>query len=91
MQRELILRVNKYVSAYLHIAVLKRGEVCPMPYAHGGLCPRRPMPYARRNMLLRKAIVRLEERTNNLYILAGEAIEIEIYPNRQWRYSDEPT
>ena len=42
-------------------------------------------------MLLRKAIVRLEERTNNLYILAGEAIEIEIYPNRQWRYSDEPT
>ena len=24
-----------------------------MPYAHGGLCP---MPYARRNMLLRKAI-----------------------------------
>ena len=25
-----------------HIAVLKRGEVCPMPYA---LCP---MPYARR-------------------------------------------
>ena len=34
----------------LTIAVLKRREVCPMPYA---LCP---MPYARRNMLLRKAI-----------------------------------
>ena len=36
-------------------------------------------------------IVRLEERTNNLYILAGEAIEIEIYPKGQWRYSDEET
>jgi hypothetical protein len=34
-------------------------------------------------------IVRLDERTNNLYILAGETIEIEIYPNWQWRYSDE--
>jgi hypothetical protein len=28
-------------------------------------------------------IVRLDERTNNLYILAGETIEIEIYPNGQ--------
>jgi hypothetical protein len=36
-------------------------------------------------------IVRLDERTNNLYILAGEAIEIVIYPNGQWRYSDEQT
>ena len=36
-------------------------------------------------------IVRLDERTNNLYILVGEAIEIEIYPNGQWRYSDEQT
>jgi hypothetical protein len=26
-------------------------------------------------------IVRLDERTNNLYILAGEAIEIEFDPN----------
>ena len=86
MQRELILRVNKYVSAYLHIAVLKRREVCPMPYA---LCPS-PM-HVGYLMLLKKAIVRLEERTNNLYILAGEAIEIEIYPNGQWRYSDEQT
>jgi len=36
-------------------------------------------------------IVRLDERINNLYILAGETIEIEIYPNGQWRYSDEQT
>ncbi|WP_445173007.1 hypothetical protein [Microcoleus sp.] len=34
------------------IAVLKRGEVCPMPYAHGGLCPMH-VGYL---MLLRKAI-----------------------------------
>ena len=40
-------------------------------------------------MYQRIYIVRLDERTNNLYILAGETIEIEIYPNRQWRYSDE--
>ncbi|WP_445305144.1 MULTISPECIES: DUF6888 family protein [unclassified Microcoleus] len=26
-----------------------------------------------------------------MYILAGETIEIEIYPNGQWRYSDEQT
>jgi hypothetical protein len=36
-------------------------------------------------------IVRLDERTNNLYILAGETIDIEIYANGQWRYSDEQT
>jgi len=36
-------------------------------------------------------IVRLDERTNNLYSLAGETIEIEIYPNGQWRSSDEQT
>ena len=36
-------------------------------------------------------IVRLDERTNNLYILAGEAIEIEFDPNGQWIYSDEQT
>jgi hypothetical protein len=36
-------------------------------------------------------IVQLDERTNNLYIGAGETIEIEIYPNGQWRYSDEQT
>ena len=30
------------------IAVLKRGEVCPMPTEAYALCPRRPMPYARR-------------------------------------------
>ncbi|WP_445301062.1 DUF6888 family protein [Microcoleus sp. D2_18a_B4] len=35
--------------------------------------------------------MRLDERTNNVYILAGETIEIEIYSNGQWRYSDEPT
>ncbi len=45
-----------------------------MPYA---LCPMH-VGYL---MLLKKAIVRLEERTNNLYILAGEAIEIEFDPN----------
>jgi len=68
----------------LHIAVLKqvRYALCPMPYA---LCPMH-VGYL---MLVRKAIVRLDERTKNLYILAGETIEIEIYPNRQWRYSDE--
>ena len=84
MQPKLILRVNKYVSSYLHIAVLKqvRYALCPMPYA---LCPMH-VGYL---MLVRKAIVRLDERTKNLYILAGETIEIEIYPNRQWRYSDE--
>jgi hypothetical protein len=58
MQPKLILRVNKYVSSYLHIAVLKqvRYALCPMPYA---LCPMHvstysgsqasevcPMPYA---------------------------------------------
>jgi len=35
------------IATHLHIAVLKRGEVCPrrpMPYAHGALGPRRPMP-----------------------------------------------
>jgi hypothetical protein len=30
-----------------HIAVLKRGEVGPMPYAHGGLCPMPTEAYAR--------------------------------------------
>ena len=29
----------KIIDFGLSIAVLKRGEVCPMPYAHGGLCP----------------------------------------------------
>ena len=36
-------------------------------------------------------IVRVDKRTNNLYILVGEAIEIEIYPNGQGRYSDKQT
>ncbi|WP_445302224.1 DUF6888 family protein [Microcoleus sp. F4-D5] len=33
-------------------------------------------------------IVRLDERTNNLYILDRKTIEREIYPNGPWRYSD---
>ena len=38
-----ILRFRlSYILEIAYIAVLKRGEVCPMPYA---LCP---MPYARR-------------------------------------------
>lgn len=36
-------------------------------------------------------IVRIDERTSYVYILAGENIEIEIYPNGQWRYSNEQT
>ncbi|WP_445300915.1 DUF6888 family protein [Microcoleus sp. BR0-C5] len=47
--------------------------------------------YELTNMYQPIYIVRLDERTNNVYILAGETIEIEIYPNGQWRYSDEQT
>jgi hypothetical protein len=32
------------------------------------------------------AIVRMDERTKNLFILAGDTIEIEVYRNRLWRY-----
>ncbi|WP_445302355.1 MULTISPECIES: DUF6888 family protein [unclassified Microcoleus] len=45
--------------------------------------------YELTNMYQPIYIVRLDERTNYLYILAGETIEIEIYPNGQWRYCDE--
>lgn len=31
-------------------------------------------------------LVRLDERTGNLFILAGDNIEIEIYPNGFWRF-----
>ena len=32
------------------------------------------------------AIVRMDERTKNLFILAGDTIEIEVYRNGLWRY-----
>jgi hypothetical protein len=32
------------------------------------------------------AIVRMDERTHNLFILAGDTIEIEVYRNGLWRY-----
>jgi hypothetical protein len=32
------------------------------------------------------AIVRMDERTKNLFILAGDSIEIEVYRNGLWRY-----
>jgi hypothetical protein len=31
-------------------------------------------------------IVRIDERTKNVFILAGEDIQIEIYPNGYWRF-----
>ncbi|WP_390610029.1 DUF6888 family protein [Acaryochloris marina] len=31
-------------------------------------------------------VVRLDERTGNVFILAGDNIEIEIYPNGRWRF-----
>ena len=31
-------------------------------------------------------IVRLDERTGNVFILAGDNIEIEIYRNGRWRF-----
>ncbi|WP_442941169.1 DUF6888 family protein [Nostoc sp.] len=31
-------------------------------------------------------IVRIDERTKNLFFLAGEENIIEIYPNGKWRY-----
>ena len=31
-------------------------------------------------------IVRIDERTGNLFILAGENIQIEIYKNGYWRF-----
>jgi hypothetical protein len=31
-------------------------------------------------------VVRLDERTQNVFILAGDNIEIEIYPNGLWRF-----
>ncbi|WP_408648759.1 MULTISPECIES: DUF6888 family protein [Tumidithrix] len=31
-------------------------------------------------------MVRLDERTGNVFILAGDNIEIEIYPNGRWRF-----
>lgn len=36
-------------------------------------------------------LVRFDERTSNIYILAGEEIEIEIDPDGEWRYANEPT
>nr|WP_265579704.1 hypothetical protein [Plectonema radiosum] len=34
-------------------------------------------------------MVRLDERTGNAIILAGEEIVIEIYPNGNWRFVNE--
>jgi len=31
-------------------------------------------------------VVRLDERTGNVFILAGDNIEIEIYRNGRWRF-----
>ncbi|MFM7440613.1 MAG: DUF6888 family protein [Snowella sp.] len=31
-------------------------------------------------------IVRLDERTGNIFLLAGEENLVEIYPNGKWRY-----
>jgi hypothetical protein len=31
-------------------------------------------------------VVRLDERTGNVFILAGDSIEIEIYRNALWRF-----
>ena len=32
------------------------------------------------------SIVRLDERTGNVFILAGDNIQIEIYPGGDWRF-----
>jgi hypothetical protein len=34
-------------------------------------------------------LVRLDERTKNVFLLAGDEIEIEIFPNGEWSYIDE--
>jgi hypothetical protein len=31
-------------------------------------------------------LIRIDERTGNIFILAGEENIIEIYPNGKWRY-----
>jgi hypothetical protein len=34
-------------------------------------------------------LVRLDERTKNIFLLAGDENEIEIFPNGEWSYIDE--
>lgn len=34
-------------------------------------------------------LVRLDKRTGNVFLLAGEENEIEIFPNGDWSYIDE--
>ncbi len=34
-------------------------------------------------------IVRIDERTGNVFMLVGEENVIEVYPNGEWRYVDE--
>ena len=41
------------------------------------------------NMYFSVDMVRLDERTGNVIILAGEEILIEIYPNGNWRFVNE--
>jgi hypothetical protein len=38
------------------------------------------------NLFVTIAIVRFDERTGNLFMLAGDNIEIEIYRNGLWRF-----
>ena len=55
-----------------------------MPYAHGGLCPWRPMPYAQSYLIfVRKAIVNLS--THKLVGLVSSRTQSEIEKvMRQW-------
>jgi hypothetical protein len=45
------------------------------------------MVYWNTKMYVPINLARIDERTNNLIILAGEESEITIYPNGKWRYS----
>ncbi|WP_041918692.1 DUF6888 family protein [Gloeocapsa sp. PCC 7428] len=38
------------------------------------------------NMFTLIAVVRLDERTGNIFILAGDNIQIEIFRNGRWRF-----
>jgi hypothetical protein len=38
------------------------------------------------NTFISISVVRLDERTGNVFILAGDNMEIEIYRNGRWRF-----